>query len=143
LGSDRNIQRLNFFTLAYIPIVERWISGLRFESLLASDKTPFYMMPYINLRGVPLLRYQGQLTFLAETEQYVNVYRRWGLVAFAGYGRTVSDIKSFSEGLNAWNAGGGFRYKIARLLGLQMGIDVARGPEDWAFYVVFGTAWLK
>jgi hypothetical protein len=43
----------------------------------------------------------------------------------------------------AWSAGGGFRYLLARLFGLKMGIDVARGPEDWAFYVVFGSAWLR
>ena len=64
-------------------------------------------------------------------------------MAFAGYGRTVSDIDSINEGSNVWNAGAGFRYLIARLLGLQMGIDVARGPENWAFYIVFGSAWLK
>ena len=29
----------------------------------------------------------------------------------------------------------------AREFGLQMGIDVARGPEQWAIYVVFGNAW--
>jgi hypothetical protein len=39
--------------------------------------------------------------------------------------------------------GAGFRYKIARLLGLRMGVDVARGPEEWAFYIVFGNAWIK
>jgi len=143
LGSDRNYQRLNFFTLAFFPIYERWITGFRFESLLASGNTPFYMLPYISLRGVPILRYQGQLTFLVETEQYLNVYKRWGIVAFAGYGRTVADIESFNQGSNAWNAGAGFRYLIAQLLGLQMGIDVARGPENWAFYIVFGSAWMK
>jgi hypothetical protein len=143
IGSDRNNHRLNFFTLAYVPVNEKWVSGFRLESFLASKSTPFYLMPYISLRGVPILRYQGQLTFLAETEQYFKVYNRWGLVAFAGYGRTVPDIESFSQGSNAWNAGGGIRYLIARLLGLQMGIDVARGPEDWAFYIVFGSAWLK
>ncbi|MBP2689588.1 MAG: hypothetical protein H6Q83_1775, partial [Deltaproteobacteria bacterium] len=25
--------------------------------------------------------------------------------------------------------------------GLQMGVDVARGPEQWAIYVVFGNSW--
>ena len=143
LGSDMNIQRLTFFTHAFFPVKERLVTGVRFESLLASDNTPFYMQPFISLRGVPMLRYQGQLTFLVEAEQYFNVYKRWGLVAFAGYGRTVTDIESLDQGLNAWNAGGGFRYLIARLLGLQMGIDVARGPEEWAVYIVFGSPWLK
>jgi hypothetical protein len=143
LGSDRNNNRLSFFTLYYLPLTEKWVSGIRVESLLASDDTPFYMMPYVKLRGVPALRYQGELTFLAETEQYFRVYKRWGLVGFAGYGTAVPSLEDFAKGPNVWNAGGGFRYLVARMLGLQMGIDVARGPQDWAFYIVFGSAWLK
>jgi hypothetical protein len=39
-------------------------------------------------------------------------------------------------------AGGvGFRYRIARQLGLDVGIDVARGPEDAIYYIQFGHAW--
>ncbi|RLD73892.1 MAG: hypothetical protein DRJ10_17350, partial [Bacteroidetes bacterium] len=143
LGSDRNNSRLNFFTLAYLPINKRWTSGFRIESIIASDNTPFYLLPYVNLRGVPALRYQGELTMLAETEQMVNVYNRWSLVGFAGIGTTAASLENIEFGATAWNVGGGFRYKIARALGLQMGIDVARGPDDWAFYIVFGSAWLK
>lgn len=143
LGSDRHIQQLSFFSHFYLPVVDRWVAGLRLESILASNNTPFYMLPYISLRGVPLLRYQGELTLLAETEQYFNVYKRWGLLGFAGYGRTISDLESMSWGSEAWNAGAGFRYLLARKLGLKMGIDVARGPENWAFYIVFGSSWLK
>jgi hypothetical protein len=68
------------------------------------------------------------------------ITKRWGVVGFAGYGQTINDN---TGGSKAWNAGGGFRYLIARLFGLKMGIDVARGPEDWAFYVVFGSAWMR
>ena len=39
-------------------------------------------------------------------------------------------------------AGGvGFRYLIARKLGLYSGIDVARGPETTALYLQVGSAW--
>ena len=65
LGSDRQISRLSFFTLYYLPINERWVSGFRAESMLASENTPFYMMPFVKLRGVPALRYQGEMTMLA------------------------------------------------------------------------------
>ena len=143
LGSDQNNSKLTFFTLGYFPINKHWVSGLRVESILASENTPFYMMPYISLRGVPLMRYQGALTMLAETEQLISVYKRWSLVGFAGIGTTIPSLNDMTFGSTAWNAGAGFRYKIARLLGLQMGVDVARGPEDWAFYIVFGNAWLK
>lgn len=100
-------------------------------------------MPYINLRGVPALRYQDQLTMLAETEQQVKIYKRWSIVGFGGIGTTVASLEEMNFGTTAWNAGGGFRYMIARLLGLNMGIDISQGPEDWAFYIVFGSAWLK
>jgi hypothetical protein len=56
-------------------------------------------------------------------------------------GRPHLDELSFN-GI-VWNAGSGFRYLIARQLGLKMGIDVARGPENWAFYIVFGNTWLR
>jgi len=143
LGSDRNFSKVSFFTLGYIPITDTWNSGFRFESLIASENTPFYALPYINLRGVPSLRYQGQLTVLAETEQFVNVYKRWSIVGFAGLGSTVSSLNEMNFSPIVWNAGTGVRYLIARMLGLQMGFDVARGPEDWAFYITLGSSWLK
>ncbi len=143
LGSDLQISRLSFFTLYYLPVNDKWVSGFRAESMLASDNTPFYMMPYIKLRGVPALRYQGEMTMLAETEQLINVYRRWSVVGFGGIGTTIPSLDDMTFGTTVWNAGAGVRYKIARLLGLQMGVDVARGPEDWAVYIVFGNAWLK
>ncbi len=65
---------------------------------------------------------------------------RWGAVGFAGYGKTYSPNL---DNQTAWNAGGGFRYLLARIFGLKMGIDVARGPEEWAFYIVFGSSWLR
>lgn len=137
------MSRLTFFTLGYIPVTKKWNSGLRVESIIASENTPFYMLPYLNLRGVPILRYQGWLTMLAETEQFINIYKRWSVVGFAGVGTTLPSLteKDFTSAV--WNAGGGIRYLIARQLGLQMGVDIARGPEDWAFYIVFGSAWLK
>jgi len=62
------------------------------------------------------------------------------VVGFGGYGKTFNDE---IQGSSAWNGGAGFRYLMARLFGLKMGIDVARGPEQWAVYVVFGSAWLR
>lgn len=142
LGSDRQNGKISFFTHAFVPINPVWFSGFRVESNWASESTPFYMMPYINLRGVPMLRYQGEFTGLVETEQQAKVYNRWSAVAFTGIGKTWN-FSDGTDGQYAWNAGGGFRYLIARMLNLQMGMDVARGPEDWAFYVVLGSSWNK
>ncbi len=144
LGSDRDFGKLTFFLHYYQPIIKnRWTSGFRIESQLATGDTPFYMMPFISLRGVPVMRYQGEITALAETEQEAMLTKRWSVVGFAGIGTTYNSIQDMEKGSTAWNVGSGFRYLIARLLGLKMGVDVARGPEDWAIYVVVGSSWMK
>ena len=39
--------------------------------------------------------------------------------------------------------GSGFRYLLARKFKLRVGIDVAKGPDTWAYYIVFGSNWVK
>jgi len=53
----------------------------------------------------------------------------------------MTDDIDFKEATNVWNVGAGFRYLLARLYGLQMGFDIARGPEQFAWYLQFGHAW--
>ncbi len=144
LGSNRDFGRITLFMLDYITLIEGgWNSGFRVELQTSTGKAPFYMLPYVSLRGVPALRYQGELTALVETEQELVLSNRWSLVGFGGYGRAFESFDDMSKGASAWNAGMGFRYLTARLFGLKMGVDVARGPEQWAVYVVFGSSWMK
>jgi hemolysin activation/secretion protein len=98
-------------------------------------------MPFIDLRGIPAARYQDENGAAVETELRWNVTTRWALVAFAGSGCTWGTSKSFDdcESASAW--GGGFRRLIARRLGMYMGIDVAKGPEDTAYHIQAGSAW--
>lgn len=66
---------------------------------------------------------------------------RWSLVFFGGVGKTFP-ISEFEVQGEAVAAGGmGFRYRLARKLGLQLGVDVAQGPEDTAIYLTVGSAW--
>ncbi len=143
LGSDRDNGRFTAYGIYYQQLFPFWKAGFRIESQLATGDPAFYSLPYINLRGVPAMRYQGEFTALLETEQEFSLSARWSLVGFAGYGRAWEVADNSSPYSSAWNAGGGFRYLIARALRLKMGIDVARGPESYAIYIVFGNAWLK
>jgi len=143
LGSDLTFSRLSLFGIYYQPIFPFWKAGFRFESKLALGDPPFYMMPFVSLRGVPAMRYQGELTALVETEQEFTLTKRWSLVGFGGYAHAYNSLDDLGKYAPAWNAGGGFRYLLARLFGLKMGLDVARGPDQWAVYVVFGSAWMR
>jgi len=144
MGGDRDFGRLTYFFIHYFRVIDQhWNAAYRFESQLALGDAPFYMQPFIYLRGIPAMRYQGELTTLLETEQEVLFSKRWSLVAFGGVGRTFKSLDEMSVGSSAWSVGTGFRYLIARTFGMKMGIDVARGPEQYAIYVVVGNSWMR
>lgn len=140
-GGDKTYQRLDTYALGFHPISSNLHFGLRLDGRFSFGRAPFYTLPYIDLRGVPAMRYQGKYTALVETEWRWDFTSRWSLDFFGGVGRTAPRRGDFSDGETAWNAGTGFRYLLARLFGLRAGCDVARGPEDWAFYIVVGSAW--
>src|SRR5690606_16770935 len=98
--------------------------------------------PSIDLRGISKSRYQGNSVGVIETEFAYKPTMRWKYLAFTGAGRTgdgFSELKD-SETYNSY--GVGFRYLIARRYGFTMGADIARGPEDTAFYIQAGSTWL-
>jgi hypothetical protein len=147
-GAD--VRRAEAFFLAWKQVLPCLNVGVRVDLRHAEPGAPFWGLPFIDLRGIPAMRYQGNDVLVAETELRCDVTRRWSLVGFAGVGRASRDLLDLpeffeerSKAQTAWNAGAGFRYLIARRYGLRMGIDIARGPEDWAFYITVGSSWLR
>jgi hypothetical protein len=117
------------------------VLGWRLHGGFSSGDVPFYALPFIDLRGIPAMRYQGDNVLVTEIETRWNVNTRWSLIFFGGVGRTADSLGDFSKSENRWAGGTGFRYLIARMLGMYTGVDIARGPEDWAFYIQVGSAW--
>jgi hypothetical protein len=140
LGSDQSFHRLFSYWLLYHKVFKNVYGGLRLDLQRSFEDTPFYLRPFISLRGIPAMRYQGETTYLAEIELRWDVKPRWSLVGFGGYGQA---LPASADKLTAYNYGLGFRYLIARLFGIRMGADIARGPEDWAFYIQFGSSWFR
>ncbi len=143
IGSDYNSWRINYSAIGYTPITPTFIGGLRLEGQQSIGNPPFYLLPYINLRGVPAARYQGNATLLSEGETRWDLYKRWSLVFFGGTAVAFDKWNNVFENPLVYNYGSGFRYLVARKFKLRMGMDVARGPEQWAYYVVFGTNWFR
>ncbi|TMI93661.1 MAG: glyceraldehyde-3-phosphate dehydrogenase [Bacteroidetes bacterium] len=140
-GSDFTYQKLSGTLNWFIPVQKNWISGFRVETNFMFGDPPFYALPSLALRGVPAVRFQGYTTALVETEQRIDLSLRWSAVAFAGLGKALDRNESFGNAETAYNFGGGFRYLIARLFRIRAGIDVAKGPDSWGWYIVFGHNW--
>lgn len=140
-GSDFDYQRLNSSLLVFVDFQKNWISGFRAELQQAFNDPPFYLLPNINLRGVPLAKYQGITTAVLETEQRYDFSMRWSAVVFGGWGQAIERGERFGTGKNVYGVGTGFRYLLARVFNIRAGIDVAKGTDTFAWYIVFGHNW--
>jgi hypothetical protein len=140
IGSDKKYQIYGASLFGYLPY-KTLVFGGRLDGRTASGDVPLYQLPYIDLRGIPAARYQGKDIAVAETELRWNLSPRWALVGFVGAGRAWGGRDDFGDADTEVSGGAGFRYLIARRLGLFAGIDVARGPEEGAIYLQFGSAW--
>jgi hemolysin activation/secretion protein len=93
------------------------------------------------MRGIPAARYQDENTGVLEAEARYYVTPRWIVLGFAGAGRAWGRREAFDDTNTQVMKGVGFRYLLARRLGLAAGIDVAWGPEKAAWYLSFGNSW--
>ena len=141
IGSDNAFQSYRGHAYGYWPLGKAFVLGGRVDARWANGDIPFYRLPYIDLRGIGSARYQDTRTAVLETELRWNVSPRWALVGFVGAGRTWGRHNSFSDGSDEVAKGAGFRYLIARQLGMHVGIDYAWGPEDETFYIQVGSPW--
>ena len=141
LGGDFNYTQTKLRARYFWPISEKWILGMRGDFDWAGDGAPFYSLSWVRLRGIPVFRYLGNYVVTVEFEPRYKIDDRWSVVAFTGAGRAATSFDNLSSADKAYNLGGGFRYLLARKLGLGGGIDIARGPEDTVLYITVGSAW--
>jgi hypothetical protein len=143
LGSDIDYQLTTLDSNSYWKISERFRAGLRLALDYADTDRPLppFSIPFISLRGIPAVRYQGNIVVATEAELAWQFDDRWTLLGFAGIGRAANESSQLDDAPSRTTRGAGFRYLIARRYGFEMGVDVARGPEETVFYVQAGTAW--
>ena len=143
LGGDRDFDKATLTVIYHQPVSRVLFLGVRGGARGSTDDTPFYLRPYVSLRGVQSMRYQGERAAEIETELRWQVHPRFSLVGFAGAGvaRGAGAIREREQSVVA--GGAGFRYLMARKHGLHMGLDVAAGPDKPVFYVVFGNSWMR
>ena len=143
LGGDRDFRKVDLTAIHYRPLSPSLYFSARGSAKASSDGTPFFLRPYVSLRGAQALRYQGERVAEAEAEVRWQVHPRFSIVGFAGVGAARADTAIGDREKTVVTGGVGVRYLLARKHGLHMGLDVAGGPDKPIFYLVFGNAWLR
>ena len=143
LGGDDEFQRARLIAMQFIPLNSRLFLGIRGEAAATFGDAPFYLRPFIYMRGAPIMRYQGEETAQVETELRWQFWKRFSLVGFAGFGAAWNDFEHFDNTVTVVTGGGGFRYELARKYGIHMGLDVGFSEDEAAVYIQVGSAWIR
>jgi len=151
IGSRYSYRRYTLQELLYLPLFKTLFFDQRFYySEVSGDEAPFFAYPFIQMRGVPAMKHQGEKVAQYEAQLRWAFSRRWSVLGFTGLGRAYGKDKffpglievSFKDAETVVSGGVGFRYLIARKFGLRVGIDAALSEEDSGIYIKFGTAWM-
>ncbi len=143
LGGDTGFQTLQLVVLEYLRLHRSLFLGLRADGTASFGSSPFYMLPFVSLRGAAMMRYQGEQVAQVEAELRWQFWKRLSLLGFGGYGAAWIDFERFNNTQSVPTGGAGFRYELAREYGIHAGIDVAASPDDTAFYIQVGSAWMR
>jgi len=142
IGSDFNYWSARFKINSFHKLHEKFILGLRFDVSSVDGSPPFFAVPFVSLRGVPALRYQARTAGAFEVEGRYLFSKRWAGIAFAGAGFTKNvDQPEFETAQNIKSVGAGARFQALPKQNVWVGLDIAKGPEDYAWYIQIGQGW--
>lgn len=141
-GSAYEYNNLNIDYTKFIPLKENMTLALRATALMAyGDSVPFEGQNVVqreDIRGYTKGQHRANQTHNLQAEYRWNIYDKWGMVAFGGVATSVNKVNEikFKDLLPA--AGVGVRYMAIPSEKINIGIDVAKGIDDWGIYFRIG-----
>jgi len=112
------------------PLVLAWdISGCSKDG-----RVPLWDTCRLALRGFPATDYLSKQSLYAQAEVRWRLYKRWGIVAFAGAGRVDDSFGNLGEDETIPSYGVGLRFMLLESQRINLRIDYARsdkGREAW------------
>jgi Omp85 superfamily domain len=137
-GSDVSYDKFDFFYNHYIPLAPRAVLGLRTRVQHGSDETPFFDLPYLDMRGFSRTRYVAENTVSVTAEGRYKFAERWGVMVFAEAGRYADVFSELSNGRTITSYGGGVRWQVTADRDMHLGLDVAISTDDRAAFIQVG-----
>ena len=92
------------------------------------------------VRGIYETRFRDRTAVLAVAEFRLPVVWRLGTVGFVGAGRVARNLGGLSTRDLHVAVGGGVRFALLEASRLNVGVDVAAGPDGTHLYVLLGEA---
>lgn len=138
LGSDLSYRKATGRLSHYQPIGRQTTLALSIRLESSSDDTPFFDLPYLDLRGFNRGQYQNFNTLSLHTEVRHQFRSRWGVIAFTETGWYADTLKRLSDNPRITSYGSGLRWRTTEDKPLNLGVDVAFTDEDTVYYIRVG-----
>jgi outer membrane protein assembly factor BamA len=140
LGSEEDFNAITAHCNFFKRLTPKGILAARFYTYAGLGSVPFVGQKAVggkDLRGYTKGQYRGNVLSAVQTEYRLALYKKWGMVAFAGAAIAGGiDNTDFSGLLPA--AGAGLRYTLIPRQKINIGAEVAVGKNDWGFYFRIG-----
>jgi len=118
-------------------IAARALIGIGISDLVFEQK---YIVGGEDLRGYTQGEYRGDNLVAVQGEYRWNLWKRMGLVGFAGVASTWTSGVDNDEALFLPSIGAGYRFTAIKKNHFNVGIDAAVGKGDWGVYFRIGEA---
>lgn len=144
LASDYSFVRVDVDLRKYIPLFSSHVLALQAFMQSASGSSPFYMLSKLGgqstMRGYYSGRYRDKILVAFQVEYRLPIWRRIGMVCFAGWGDVADKFNHFKLEDFKYSLGWGLRYKIIRKEGTNLRLDFGYGQGCSGIYFTAGEA---
>jgi len=141
IGSDFDFNTYDFDYTKFFPISDGKTVAARVTALIATGDVPFQGQNVVgreDIRGYTDGKHRANQVYDIQCEYRWNFYKKWGMVAFGGVAVAVDSPSEISwDGLLP-AVGVGLRFMVIPSEKINIGIDIAKGIDDWGIYFRIG-----
>jgi hypothetical protein len=105
-----------------------------------SGAIPLWDTCRLSLRGFPLTDYLGTQSLYGQAEVRWQAYKRFGLVAFGGWGYVANSVSDELRDERVPSYGAGVRFMVLKSKRINVRLDFARSRDSDAVYLGVGEA---
>ena len=134
-GGDFEFDKVDAFYNHYLPFGTKSLLALRVRYQGASEGTPFFALPTLDMRGFSADRYRDNHTLSGTAEWRQKLTDRWGVVGYAEAGRFASSMHQLGDGRTIRTVGGGVRWRVTAERDMNIGVDYAVSSDDRAVFI--------
>jgi len=141
IGSDFDFSSGKFDYNFYHQLKPGKVIAGRGTLCMTPGNAPFYALckfgQGVDLRGYFGGRFRDERMATVQAEYRWKFSKKWGAVAFAGFGEVAPSWSDFNLDDILPSAGVGVRFKLSKTTGLNLSVDYAVGQDSdaWYFYV--------